>query len=510
MRNKRSATALAAASFLLAAGAGLTVATPAHAGTPGGTYAHDRNSDFDGDGHEDTVIAAPEATVHGARSAGHVTVRYGSERGPAAARSVRISQATPGIPGEPERGDRFGAALATGDLNGDLHDELVVAAPGEDLSGRRDAGGVTVLWGGPEGLTGSATWVRARELRPGARFGTALAAARFSAAHPGDLLVVGSGTGGLERLTWAPVPPPVDGGPPGGDTPGGIAPMGTAGTHAAVRAGAKPIERAPLAGGRALLPRALTTGDYNRDDLADLVVTGVRGDGSPAHPRSAYYTGGARGPVFARELTGGQLAASGDIDGDGYDDLVSGHPAHTGGPLRHGGGITVRYGGPDGPSARPQWWTQDSPGVAGVDEAGDGFGSDVSVADADGDGYADVAVGAAGEDVGATADAGAVWVLRGSATGLTGLGSSHWTQDSRHLPGRAERGDAWGEQLRFTGPDRRGQYALLVAAPGEDRDAGRVWLLPAALGGVTAEGATAFGAGRPASDAGRFGAVIDE
>ena len=80
-----------------------------------------------------------------------------------------------------------------------------------------------------------------------------------------------------------------------------------------------------------------------------------------------------------------------------------------------GGLVGVRYGGENGPADEVQWWTQDSPGVPGTAERGDGWGTDLSVADTDGDGYADVAIGAAGEDIGTVADAGAVWVLRGAA-----------------------------------------------------------------------------------------------
>ncbi|MFF2021684.1 FG-GAP repeat protein [Streptomyces sp. NPDC058171] len=535
MRHNRSAAALAAAAFLLASGACLTLAAPAHAGTPGGTYANDRNSDFDGDGREDVVTAAPTATVAGARGAGHVSVRYGSDRGPGAERAVRISQATAEVPGAPEADDGFGTALATGDLNSDGYDELIVGVPGEDLAGHRSAGGVTVLWGGKKGLSTSGSWLRARHPAENAHFGAALAAARFSAAHPGDLLAVAD-RHGLELAEWAPVPPPVDGGGPGGP-PGGIAPLDTTphdttpdgttahdttpdGTGAArSHTPARPLARTALprpAGARATVVRTLTTGDYNSDGLADLIASGTSTGADGGAGWSAYLPGGARGPAYARDLVGGPVAASGDIDGDGYDDLVTGEPAasdaasDSGGATPAGGLVGVRYGGPSGPAAEPQWWTQDSPGVAGTPEHGDGFGSDLSVADADGDGYAEVAIGAAGEDVGRVADAGAVWVLKGSPTGLTGRGSTHWNQGSPQVPGAVERGDSWGAQVRFTGPDAQGRYALLAAAHREDDGTGSVWLLPAGRDGVGAAGSSTFGAGRPHGGAGHFGAVIDE
>ncbi|MFD8936007.1 FG-GAP repeat protein [Streptomyces sp. NPDC059578] len=315
MRHNRSAAALAAAAFLLASGACLTFAAPAHAGTPGGTYANDRNSDFDGDGREDVVTAAPTATVSGARGAGHVSVRYGSDRGPGAERTARISQATAEMPGAPEADDGFGTALATGDLNSDGYDELIVGVPGEDLAGQRSAGGVTVLWGGKKGLSTSGSWLQARRPAGDAHFGAALAAARFSAAHPGDLLAVAD-RHGLELAEWAPVPPPVDGGGPGGP-PGGIAPLdttphdtGAARSHTPAR----PLARTSLprpADARATVVRTLTTGDYNSDGLADLIASGTSTAADRGAGWSAYFPGGARGPAYAPALGGGGRARAG-------------------------------------------------------------------------------------------------------------------------------------------------------------------------------------------------------
>ena len=79
--------------------------------------------------------------------------------------------------------------------------------------------------------------------------------------------------------------------------------------------------------------------------------------------------------------------------------------------------------GPEGPGTSPVWWTQNSAGVPGASEQGDGFGTDLCVGDVNGDGYADVAIGVAGEDIGVVADAGAVTVLRGSVKGMTSTGA---------------------------------------------------------------------------------------
>ena len=60
-------------------------------------------------------------------------------------------------------------------------------------------------------------------------------------------------------------------------------------------------------------------------------------------------------------------------------------------------------------------------------------------ADFDDDGFADLAIGIPFEDVGGIAEAGAVNVLYGTASGLTGTGSQLFTQGS-HAPGGAPAG----------------------------------------------------------------------
>jgi len=44
-----------------------------------------------------------------------------------------------------EAGDQFGAALAVGDFNGDLLDDLVVGAPGDALGAEPSTSGVANL-----------------------------------------------------------------------------------------------------------------------------------------------------------------------------------------------------------------------------------------------------------------------------------------------------------------------------------------------------------------------------
>ena len=64
--------------------------------------------------------------------------------------------------------------------------------------------------------------------------------------------------------------------------------------------------------------------------------------------------------------------------------------------------------------------------------------------DFNGDGFADLAAGASGENVGSVEDAGAVSVLYGGAGGLTTAGGRLFTQNSPGVPGTAETFDQFG------------------------------------------------------------------
>jgi hypothetical protein len=149
--------------------------------------------------------------------------------------------------------------------------------------------------------------------------------------------------------------------------------------------------------------------------------------------------------------------------------------------------VGVVRGTANGLAPRATLIGQNTPGVPGAGESGDRFGTDVSVGDVTGDGYADVVAGIPGEDLADRTDAGSFAVLRGSATGLSGTRVQVLSQNTAGVPGTAEKGDRFGSRTAVVG----GYVA--VSAPEENSGSGAVWVFRGAASGVTATRSVSFG-----------------
>ncbi len=112
--------------------------------------------------------------------------------------------------------------------------------------------------------------------------------------------------------------------------------------------------------------------------------------------------------------------------------------------------------------------------------------------DFNGDGYADLAIGVPGEDIGSKDYAGAVNVLYGSKTGLTASGDQHWSQASPGVKGKAQKDDYFGSALASGDFDGDGYADLAIGVPydhvGDVHNAGAVNILYGSKRGLTAAG----------------------
>ncbi|MET7907995.1 FG-GAP-like repeat-containing protein [Streptomyces avermitilis] len=105
-----------------------------------------------------------------------------------------------------------------------------------------------------------------------------------------------------------------------------------------------------------------------------------------------------------------------DFNGDGYRDLAVGMPEKTIDGHKRAGAVLVTFGSSGGLTSKKVYVTQNSAGVPGSAETEDLFGSDLSSADLDGDGYADLLVSSEAESIGDLSARGSVTVLWGGAT----------------------------------------------------------------------------------------------
>jgi hypothetical protein len=469
LRRTRLALATTVA-LALTGGAAAAATAPAGAATASAVSAATAGSgpggDFNGDGYRDVAVGVPDGS-DGSTNAGWVAVVYGTSAGIDPAQRKVLTQSGSVNPGAAEGGDLFGAAFSVADFDGDGYSDLAAGAPGEDFSPNSDQGSVTLYWGGPSGLGTSAVLVKDPVAKDGNKFGGALTAGDFDGDGHTDLAAYNSLLSTVSVLKG---------------------PFTRSGTWSSAATVTLPTTSSYATG-------FLSSGNVSGDAADDLVVQyrALRGGTESAW----YYEGSAAGAGLVKKamLPPTHTSAIGDIDGDGYDDIVVADAYET---LAVGGELCVLYGGTDGPVA-PVPLTQNSAGVPGSSESGDKFGASLSVADVTGDGYADVAVGLPGEDVGSIANAGSIVLLRGSASGIATSGNQSLTQNSSGIPGTAESGDTFGSYVLLSDVDGNGRADLTVSAvgeavPHETVHSGAVWRLRGASGGFTATGSLSFGA----------------
>ena len=344
-------------------------------------------------------------------------------------------------------------AAAPYDINGDGYSDLVVADPFATISGNEEAGLVRVALSSPAGLTGNvqvltqdSPGIKGR-VRPGRQFGQGVISADFDADGYAD--IAGQNYGSIHVVYGGP--------------------SGLTGRDQLL-----PMNRLPTF---SLLGPILTSGDFDNDGFADLVVSSpgsedikgtmvvLRGTTRGLTTRGAVQlsrnTPGVPGKGFVDDFFGAGLGV-GDITGDGVDDLAVTSQEEVG-----GSSLYVFPGSSRGLQTAGLSYVVANTVFGGY---GTWIGNEtvLAVADLDGDRFGDLIVGSSnycivGDEL---EGCGAVTVLPGSRTGLVPARAYRWDQDTVGVPGQARSFDGFGATLATGDLDRDGHIDLAVAAPG--------------------------------------------
>ena len=354
-------------------------------------------ADLNGDGFADLIVGAPS---QGDNGHGYAFVYYGSAAGLGEVPDERLPNPAP------QPNAAFGQSVSgTGDINGDGFDDIAVGAPNQS-NPQPNEGVVFVFYGGASGVSTAPLVLDNPFNQNNSAFGTSVAGA-------GDV----NGDGYVDLLVGArrlSNPENEEGGvfvffgSRAGITDAGVnldnpmnQPFGNFGASAS------------------------GAGDLNGDGYEDVVVGAVT-QGLNEEGRAFVYHGSPTGvgstPTLrldnpqrqARGFFGSSVARAGDLNGDGFPDLAIGAYGQGTGPAAFSGAAFVYYGGSGGVSAAPDV------SVANPSEQTEGFFgySLASAGDVDGDGVADLAVGAYGHGTGAQVATGSVHVFLGTRDGV--------------------------------------------------------------------------------------------
>lgn len=378
--------------------------------------------DLDGDGIADLAVGAPFDDDGGlGLEQGAVWILFLDPDGTVASHQ-KISETAGGFLGVLDKDDHFGISVAAlGDLNGDGVGDLAVGANLDD-DGGSNQGAVWILFLNPDGTV---------------------------SAH--------------QRISET-----------SGNLGGGLDPSDGFGISVAALGDLDGDGVGDLAVGANL-------DDDGGTDQGALWILFLNTDGTvESKQKISALQGGFTGHLDLVDLFGRSVAALGDLDGDGVEDVAVGAPLDDDGASDQGA-VWILFLNSNGTVASHRKLSETAGGFTGVLDPNDFFGISLAALDLDGDGTRDLAVGASLDDDGNEADGeGAVWLLFLDPQGNVG-GQQKISETQGGLGGVLHRGDQFGISLAALGDlDGDGDGDLAVGAAFDDDggdDQGALWIL---------------------------------